>query len=103
MQSTPDDLFKLLVSKDFDVKTLDAKGKENPDTMSAEMFSFDFAPGDSNYGTVVILLNSSNELEMFYGDNVGKSMEGEDKKLWFDFLNQLRQFSKRHLLGFKLQ
>jgi hypothetical protein len=103
MQNVPQDLFNLLISKDFEVKTLDAKGKEISDVNSADMFSFNFETNGKDYGTVVILINSNGDLEIFYGDNVGQSMESADKKDWMNFLYQLRMFAKRNLLGFKLQ
>lgn len=103
MQNAPKDLFNLLISKDFEVKTLDAKGKEISDIDNADMFSFNFEVNGQDYGTVVILLNSESELEVFYGDSVGQAMETGDKKEWMNFLYQLRMFAKRNLMGFKLQ
>ena len=96
-------LFNLLVSKDFTVKTLDAQGKEQSDLAEVEMFSFDFEANDKNFGTVVILLNSNAQMELFFGDNIGKNMDRREKKIWQELLYQLRMFSKRNMLGFQLQ
>ena len=97
------DLFDLLISKDFTVKTLDNKGKAVVDPSKAEMFSFDYETPNKNYGTVVILINDNSELEVYYGDNVGKNMETDDKDNWYDFLNQMKRFATRNLYSFNLK
>jgi len=97
------DLFDLLVSKDFTVKTLDNKGKPVVDPSEAEMFSFDFEVGNNNYGTVVVLITDNTAMEVYYGDNVGKNMEGDDKDAWYDFLNHIKRFATRNLFQFNLK
>ena len=94
----------LLISKNFDPQALDSMGKPAPSPDQADLFSFDYK-GDSgqDYGTVVVMLTEDNNLNVYFGDNIGKSMEGDDKKGWFDFLYQLRMFAKRNLLSFSLQ
>ena len=49
------------------------------------------------------MLDDDNDLNVYFGDNIGKSMDSEDKKSWFDFLYQLRMFAKRNLFSFTLQ
>ena len=105
MNNANKQLFDLLVTKNFEPQALDAQGKPAASPEQATMFSFDYK-GESgkDYGTVVIMFNGV-DLDVFFGDNVGKSMEPEDKKGWFDgFLFQLRQFAKRNVPGtFNLQ
>jgi hypothetical protein len=103
MDSTATDLFNLLVSRDYTVKTLTNQGKPETNPGDAEMFSFDFETSQNNYGTVVILLDDEGNFEVYYGDNVGKNMEGDDKDSWYDFLNQLKTFATRNLLTFTLK
>jgi hypothetical protein len=94
----------LLISKNFDPQSLDSQGKPAASPAEADLFSFDYK-GESgqDYGTVVIMLNDENDLNVYFGDNIGKSMDSEDKKSWFDFLYQLRMFAKRNLFSFTLQ
>ena len=90
-------LFDLLITRDFDVETLDSAGKANPDPTDAEIFSFDFTTtSGNNYGTVVIMLGDDNSLTLFTSDNVGRTMEGPDKEEWFAFQEQLKKFSTRN-------
>lgn len=97
------DLFNLLVGKDFDPKSLDEKGKNVSNVDDASIISFQYSSANKNYGTVVLLLDSENNLNLFFGDNLGKGMNPEDRSDWYDFLYQLRMIAKRNLLGFSLQ
>ncbi len=95
-------LYDLLVTRDFEPEILDASGKTVTDPAEAELFSFDWKTSDKNYGTVVILIGSDNNLEVYFGDNLGRSMEGDDKQQWYRFLEQMKQFATRNLLTFEL-
>ena len=101
-QQTPaKQLFELLVTKDFDPECLDAMGKPSPDPAETEVFSFDYtAESGNDYGTVVVMLADDNDLQVYFGDNLGKSMEGKDKTDWFDFLYALKHFATKNLMSF---
>jgi hypothetical protein len=107
--STNQQLYDLLVTKNFDIQALDSatgRGPVNdqgqPDIGEADEFRFDFVTQSGrNYGSVVVLVGSDNNLVMFFGDNVGKTMEGDDKKEWFDFLYQMKQFATKNFMEFK--
>jgi hypothetical protein len=87
-------LFDLLISRDFDPEMLDSSGKPAPDPGKANIFSFDFrARSGKDYGTVVLLIDADNNLELYCADNVARGMEGNDKNDWFAFLEQLKHFA----------
>jgi hypothetical protein len=96
-------LYNLLVTRDFDPEMKDAQGKDINDPGEADMFTFDWKTENKNYGTVVLLVGQDKNLVVFFGDNIGRSMEGDDKSDWYGFLNQIKQFSTRNLLNFELQ
>ena len=97
-------LFDLLVSRDFEPEMLDSSGKPATDPSETEIFSFDFrAESGKDYGTVVIMLGDDNQLEVYCADNVGRSMEGNDKNDWFEFLEQLKNFATRNFMGFGIK
>ena len=100
---TSQKLFNLLLSKDFDVKTLDSAGKSITDVTDADIFSFDFVSNTINYGTVVILIGDEKNFEIFFGDNIGRGLERDAKNTWYDLLYQLRMFAKRNMLSFSLK
>ena len=97
-------LFDLLTSRDFDPNMLDVRGKPAADPAEAEMFSFEYrAESGKDYGTIVILLGDDGELTVFCADNVGRTMEGEDKQSWFAFLEQLKNFAVRNFMSFGIK
>jgi hypothetical protein len=95
-------LFDLLVTRDFEPELLDSGGKPVTNPAEAELFSFDWKTQNNNYGTVVVLLGRDNELEVYYGDNLGRGMETEDRKEWYTFLEQMKKFASRNLMTFEL-
>jgi hypothetical protein len=103
-QTPAQQLYDLLVSRNFDPELLDSTGKPSQIPSETEIFSFDFQTESGNdYGTVVIMLGDDNNLEVYFGDNIGRGMDAQDKKEWFDFLYQIRMFSKRNLMSFGLK
>ena len=97
------DLFDLLVTRDFEPELLDSSGKSITDPVEADIISFDWKTNNHNYGTVVMLFGAENSLEVYYSDNLGRNMEPDDKRDWYDFLAQIKQFASRNLLSFNLQ
>jgi hypothetical protein len=83
----------LLASRDFQAELLDKEGRPT-DAENADIFTFDYvSSGGKNYGTMVIILDQDNEMQVFYGDNLGRSMEGNDKTEFFDFVQHLHKFA----------
>ena len=99
IENTSQDLADLLVTKGFDPVYTDERGMDSSQA-EAKIFSFDWkASSGKNYGTAVIVLGEDNDLQFFFGDNLGRSIERpQDKKEWFDFLEQLSNFAtqRRH-------
>ena len=90
-------LFDLLVSRDFEPETLNSAGKPAADPSETEIFSFDFrAESGKDYGTVVIMLGNDGDLEVYCADNVGRTMDEQDKTDWYTFLEQLKNFAVRN-------
>lgn len=103
-QTPAKQLYDMLVSKNFDLELLDITGRPSQNPAETDIFSFDYTTDSGNdYGTVVIMLADDNDLQVYFGDNLGKGMEQEDKRNWFDFLYQLKQFATRNLMSFSLK
>lgn len=105
-ETTEKKLYDLLATRDYDnFQALDSRTGKVPvnpengaqDVSRADMFTFDWnSSRGKNYGTAVILLTPEHELELYFGDNLGKTMEDpEDKNEWFAFMEQLRHFATR--------
>jgi len=83
----------LLASRDFRPELLDREGRPT-DAENADIFTFDYVSSSGkDYGTMVIILDTENEMQVFYGDNLGRSMEGNDKNEFFDFVQHLHKFA----------
>lgn len=94
-QNIAQDLYDLLATRGFDPETTDETGQPSQSDQASVM-SFDYVSSSGkNYGTAVVVMGDG-ELMLFYGDNLGKSMEKSDKDEWFQFLQQLSQFATRH-------
>ena len=96
-------VYDLLVSRNFDPAALDSSGRPAESPADAELFSFEYKTESQNYGTVVVLLDNNENLEVYFGDNLGRTMQRDDKSVWYDFLYTLRMLAKRNLYGFGLQ
>ena len=103
LETTRSKLFDLLTGKNFDITTRDAQGKETTDPKTADLYSFEYKADGKTYGNVVITVGAKGEMEVFYGDMLGKGMDAEHKGDWYDFLYQLRHFAKRNMLEFTLK
>ena len=87
----------LLVTRDFYPDMRDARGKDDVEPKDAKVFTFNYVSGaGKNYGTMVIILDSGNDLKVMFGNNLGRSMEDQDKNEWFAFQQQLSQFANKH-------
>lgn len=84
-------LLDLLATRNYHPEMLDRMGKPSS-AEDAKTFTFDYIAGSGkNYGTMVIVLDSDNEMKIMYGDNLGRTMEGDDKSEFFDFVQHLSQ------------
>ena len=88
----------LLVTQNFDPTMLAATGQPANDPDDAKIFSFDYqSTSGKNYGTMVIVLGDENDLQIMYGDNLGRAMEDpEDRNEFFEFQHHLRDFAHRN-------
>lgn len=95
-QNISTQLDNLLVTRNFAPEMLDRQGKPS-ESEDAKTFTFDYVSGSGkNYGTMVVILDSENDMKVFYGDNLGRAMEGDDKDEFFDFQQHLSKFARMH-------
>ena len=94
--TTSQDLYDLLVTHNLDPEITDERGQAaQPD--SGRVFTFDWtSETGTNYGTAVVLITDDGELQLFFGDNLGRGMEEPDKTEWYDFMQQLSRFAARN-------
>lgn len=101
------DIYDFLKNR-FDLSNItDKDGNPTMDPTQMEMFTFSFVTSEGNsLGTIVISLlddnDSSDSLKIYYGQDVAEAI-GSDSKEFYQFLNDLRMFSKAHMLGFDVR
>ena len=94
--TTSQDLYDLLVTQNLDPEITDQKGQPAQPT-EGRVFTFDWvSETGQNYGTAVVLITDDGELQLFFGDNLGRGMEEPDKTEWYDFMQQLSRFAARN-------
>jgi hypothetical protein len=95
MEALPQDLADFLVTRNFDPEYFDEQGQPS-EAGDAKTMKFDYVSGSGkNYGTAVIVV-ADDELGLFYGDNLGRGMEPEDKEEWYSFLEELSNKAASH-------
>jgi hypothetical protein len=95
MEALPQDLADFLVTKNFDPEYFDEQGQPS-EAGEAKTLKFDYVSSSGkNYGTAVCVV-ADDELSLFYGDNLGRGMEPEDKDEWYSFLEQLSNKAASH-------
>ena len=101
--SISQELADLLVTNNFDPEYRD-EGGQSSGPADANTISFDYrSTSGNNYGSAVAVIGDDNELMLFFGDNLGRSMEDQDKDEWFGFLNQMRKLAQTHRYTFSPQ
>lgn len=84
MSNIARNVYDFLVTRDLEPEILDRAGKDVLDPKEAEIFNFKWqGPSGRRYGNVVILLNPEVGLEVYAADNLGRTMDPEDKDAWF--------------------
>ena len=95
MEALPQDLADFLVTKNFDPEYFDKAGQPC-EAGDAKTMKFDYVSDTGkNYGTAVCVI-ADDELSLFYGDNLGRGMEPDDKDEWFTFLEELSNKAASH-------
>ena len=86
-----------LATQNFETEMLGADGKPTNQVQDAKTFTFDYVSGSGkNYGTMVIVLDTDNDMKIMYGDNLGRTMEPQDKDEFFDFLEHMGLLARRN-------
>lgn len=76
-----------------------AKATQNPEL--ARFFNFDYIVDGKNYGNITISVIDEISLKVYFSKNISHDLGDEEKKKWYAFLRELREFAKRNLLSFE--
>ena len=93
-------LFDKIRSRFANVTLGDEKAKAETDPSKARFFNFTYSDDGTEFGKLTISLIDETSLKVYYGLNISADMDRDQRKKWYDFLRNLRQFAKRNLLTF---
>lgn len=94
-------LFEKIRDRFEDVSLGDEKAKATQDPEKARFFNFDYEIDDQNYGNITISIIDETSLKIYFSKNISKNLDEDQRKTWYSFLRELREFAKRNLLSFE--
>ena len=101
IESIASALFEKIRSRFTNVTLGDEQAQAEQDPEKARFFNFTYTGKDgAKFGTVTISLIDETSLKVYFGQNISADMDREQRKEWYEFLRNIRQFAKRNLLTF---
>ena len=94
-----EELFNKIRGRFPSVTLGDAEGKVTNIPTEARFFDFDYKEGPVDLGKVSVSLTDSS-VEIMYSDNFVSEQDEITKENWYNFLKEIRQFSKKRLMTF---
>lgn len=94
-------LFEKIRDRYEDVSLGDEKAKATTDPEKARFFNFDYVVDGENHGNITMSLIDETSLKVYFSKNISKDLDNEQKKEWYSFLRELREFARRNLLSFE--
>ena len=99
IEQAADDLFFKLRNRFPKITLGDEDGNSTTNPKEARFFNFDFEENEIKFGNVTASLIDKQNLKVYFSQDITKYMDAEEKKVWYDFLRELRKFAKSRLLG----
>jgi len=100
IQLISQDLFDKIRSRFQNLEMGDETGAVTIDPAEARFFDFDFINEGVNLGRVSISLNDAGSLKVYYSQGITENQDDPARKMWYNFLKEMRLFSMRRLLRF---
>ncbi|NBP00830.1 MAG: hypothetical protein EBU90_11985, partial [Proteobacteria bacterium] len=100
IQIISQDLFDKVRSRFQNLEMGDEAGAITIDPTEARFFDFDFVKEGVNLGRVSVSLGDLGSLKIYYSQGITEGQDDAAKRLWYDFLKEMRLFAMRRLLRF---
>jgi len=100
IQIISQDVFDKVRSRFQNLEMGDETGAVTIDPSEARFFDFDFVNEGTNLGRVSISLNDTGSLKVYYSQGITENQDDMAKKMWYNFLREMRLFAMRRLLRF---
>jgi hypothetical protein len=100
IQIIAQDVFDKVRGRFSNVEMGDQDGSVTTNSRDAKFFDFDFTVEGKTLGRVSISLNEVGTLKVFYSQGITEGVDSVTLSNWYDFLREMRYFSKRRMLRF---
>lgn len=94
-------LFEKVRDRFEDVSLGDENAMAVQDPEKARFFNFDYVVDGKNHGNITLSLIDETSLKVYFSKNISHDLDDAQKKQWYSFLKELREFAKRNLLSFE--
>ena len=101
VNATSNNLLLKLKSRFPSIKMGNVDGETTVDPNEAVFFDFDFVVQGEKVASVSISIADDKVLKLFYSKDILNDQNNIVKQKWFDFLKDLRLFSKQNLMNFE--
>ena len=101
MNKIAEGLFEKIRDRFEDVSLGDDNAKATTDPEKARFFNFDYVVDDTNHGNITMSLIDETSLKVYFSKNISDDLDKEQKKKWYSFLRELREFARTNLLSFE--
>lgn len=103
LDTVAEQLFNEIRGRYSSVTTGDAEGNITSAPSLARFYEFDFKSQNNNLGKVSVSLDEKSGVTIMYNKDFTEDAGDEETKEWFNFLKQMRMFSKKRLLNFEVR
>ena len=100
MDKISENLFAKIRGRFPSVTIGDEEGVVTDDPKTARYFDFDFKEGEKILGKISIAINEQDGVIVTYNDSFITDQSDHVKENWYNFLKELRVFSKKNMMNF---
>jgi hypothetical protein len=97
------ELFSKLRSQFSKISLKNEAGEPTDEEELARQFDFDFEKNNVSLGSIRIDLTDDDGLTVMFSNDVVKKQPSNVKKVWFNFIEELRKFAKQKVLNFEIR
>ena len=99
IEQAANDLFFKLRNRFPNINMGDENGTTTSNPTDARFFNFDYEQDEVKFGNITASLVDNQNLKLYFSKDVTSYMDKSEKQSWYKFLQEIRKFSKAHMLG----
>jgi len=100
LDSIASSLFEKIRSRFPRIEMGDENGAPTSEESKARFFDFDYVVDGENQGAVSISIKDPDTLKLYFSQGMLENANEATEDAWYDFLKDMRFFSKKHMMGF---